>query len=833
MRGMLVSGSFLGTSWLEKRSRRIPKSENSKLNLVDIQKLKHHQGNQAQHPSARSGGVFSPASPGIPSGNQRVYSTQGTRLLRRIAVDDLPVRHHEYMSEVGSEESLRSFTVRQEVSVSTNQDIILAFRKRTRVLHSLAGRRSSPRLIVAGVSHLGPKKTSKIFSDIQKGPPIRERAISIIRSRRTKLAFVVLALGLIGFGAISFVMHGLRIKGDVLGMSTEGVDRLQAAVVSMKQKDFDGSGMNFEYAATSFADASAKIEELNGSIVELTRFIPGASKLASGKYLVSAGEHIALAGKSLNRAVSEAWDTRENPEGAPVLAIFQSAKKSVEEALGEMRLAEEDLGRVDASDVPEEKRAQFVELKEKLPKVIGLMELFLDHSVVLHELLGGNGPRKYLFLFQNNQEARATGGFIGTYGLLDITPEGRVRKLLIDGIFNPDGQFSQNIVPPEPLQKATGGWTLHDSNWFPDFPTSARKAIIFYEKTGGPTVDGVITLTPVVIQKLLETTGPVTLDEYGVTLDSDNFMALVQDQVEFKYDKELNKPKQILADLAPVLLDRVAGVSNEAEARKILGVMEESLREKHILLYSQNENIQKMIQAAGWSGEIIQSSGDYLSVINTNISGYKTDGVIDETIEHEARIGNDGSVVDTVTITRRHNGGNTPYDFWNRVNADYMRVYVPKGSQLLSAQGQTRETVKPPLDYDALHFVRDSDVLDEEKGVVIDEESGTRIYTQADKTVFANWVYVSPQETVTVKYSYRLPFLVRPLVEDSPSAGSYSIIFQKQSGSVGSRLKSILLYPEQFTSLWQTPNSLVRHGSGVRLETELRSDSFYGIVLGR
>ena len=42
----------------------------------------------------------------------------------------------------------------------------------------------------------------------------------------------------------------------------------------------------------------------------------------------------------------------------------------------------------------------------------------------------------------------------------------------------------------------------------------------------------------------------------------------------------------------------------------------------------------------------------------------------------------------------------------------------------------------------------------------IDEESGTKIYGENRKTVFANWVYVSPGETVELKYKYLLPFQV-------------------------------------------------------------------------
>jgi len=184
------------------------------------------------------------------------------------------------------------------------------------------------------------------------------------------------------------------------------------------------------------------------------------------------------------------------------LKIFQDSNKNFQEILNLIIDTRKDLEMVNVDDIPEEQRAQFVELKSKLPQMETYVREFLDNSQIFTDILGGNGPRKYLFLFQNNQEMRATGGFIGSYGVLDIF-NGRINKFFIDGIFNPDGQLREKIIPPTPIQKISAAWSLHDSNWFPDFPVSAEKAIWFYEKTGGPTVDGIITMTPDVMKNCL------------------------------------------------------------------------------------------------------------------------------------------------------------------------------------------------------------------------------------------------------------------------------------------------------------------------------------------
>ena len=631
--------------------------------------------------------------------------------------------------------------------------------------------------------------------------------------RKMALSFasltVVLAAAILG---ISYVGRGIGVKGDVINASQDGYSELQAAVQGIMSKNLQASAQDFDDAYEKFSKASADLDQMGGVIIQASRFVPMASKLSSGKNAVEAGKHIAAAGKALNDVAKEALLVK-NPDGDDIarqvslLDSFRRTEQSIAVAKDELGAAQKNIDRIDIEDLPEEKREQFSQLKEKLPIMLSFMDGIINNSNIFTDLLGGNGPRKYLFLFQNNAEMRATGGFIGSYGLLDIS-QGKIRKFFIDGIFNPDGQLTDKVVPPVPIQKISGAWSLHDSNWFPDFPVSAKEAINFYERTGGPTVDGIITMTPTVIQKLLAITGPIEMPEYGTTLTAENFIEATQYEVEVDYDKKENKPKKILSDLAPLLLDRLLGTSDPRLLSRAMGAVSEGLGEKHILLYSSNKDLEQIISKQGWSGEVLSASKDYLSVINTNINGYKTDSVVSEKIAHSAAIQDDGSVIDTVSITRTHNGGNSPYEWWNKVNADYMRVYVPLGSELISVSGQTREQVHPPLDYDALGFERDPLVQKEEESIAVDSQSGTRVYSDAGKTVFGNWVYVSPGESVTVTYTYLLPFkLFQVTRSDVSQADSYSLVAQKQSGSRGSDFDFTLSYPKSYEGRWYFPEN--------------------------
>ncbi len=614
-----------------------------------------------------------------------------------------------------------------------------------------------------------------------------------------------------------------------LQASNSGYEHIVEAAHAFQSKNFDIARSQFEQADQQFRVADRALTVFPGFILDTIRYIPGLSKPASGRNAVLALGHIARVGSKLSVLAKKVTDVDTERKDMPVslLERLDMVQEPLSYSIVELEQAKILLDRVNILDIPSERRQKFLEAREMFPVVLGALQTLHEREQVFAELLGKNGPRKYLFLFQNNHELRATGGFIGTYALLSVH-NGVLENFFVDGIFNPDGHLKENIVPPQPIQKISAGWSLHDSNWYPDFPTSAEKAIFFYEKTGGPTVDGVVTVTPTVMQRLLSVLGPIDLPAYGVTIDSENFISIVQEQVEEKYDKEENNPKKILSDLSLEVFSRMAKIVDYRQLVQVAEILVQGLDEKHVLLYARHKETEAMIEQAGWSGKLLDTEKNFLSVVHSNINGYKTDGVIEESLSHQSDIAADGSITDTLIIERRHTGGRTPYEWWNKVNADYLRVYVPLGSELLSVKGTTWEFPHPPLDYDALGFRRDDLVESLENNERIHEASGTRIGEENGKTVFGSWVYVSPGESVTVELKYRLPWNFEIEKLRQGGAERFSILYQKQSGTIGSKLKSEIAYPERWESVWQTGGDLVPYGRRVVFEGNLKTDQFVG-----
>ncbi len=641
--------------------------------------------------------------------------------------------------------------------------------------------------------------------------------------------------------------QGMIAKQEVMSNSLSAYQNLLEAKTSLQNADWQKAGQDFAFAHNDFSQAYAQVKDLGGLVLDILGKLPGGNGLSSGAHLIKVGEHLTSGGHLLVSALNDLslvnfFEMTKIPQEADLAdysaeslisdrqasltdSIVQS-RQQLEQALLEVRSAIQEAEKVEVRSLPAEIQDKVAMLKQDLPKLEGLLVQAFDFSGALLEILGHQNPRQYLLVFQNNSELRATGGFVGTYGLLQFD-QGRIRKLLVDGVYNIDGQLHEKVIPPQPIQKISTAWSMHDANWFPDFPTSAEKIQWFYEKAGGVTTDGVWAVTPVLIERLLELTGPIAMPEYQVELDSNNFTELMQYKVEVDYDKRLNRPKKILADFTPLFLNALANLSLE-DKTKAIEIIFEALEQKQILFYFNDPELEKLVVEQGWSGQLQTTQGDYLSVVSSNINGYKTDRMIDESIDLVSEIQSDGSIINTLTITREHLGGGEEYDWWNRVNSNYLRVYLPKGSQLISARGHTIEAHSPPIDYQENGFRADGLVSQIEANMRTDPKTGTHIFEENNKTVFGNWVYVSPGRKVVVTYQYRLPFKIG--LTELPK--SYSILIQKQAGSLGSNLEYQLVYPPELSLAWAYPEELDFSNQRVDYRSDLSVDRFLGMTFG-
>jgi len=687
-----------------------------------------------------------------------------------------------------------------------------------------------PEKVIVSKQYALPRQPSRELNSTSS-EKMRLGTFSLITGwqRRLLLFITICLLIVVPFFGMSIYKRASDAKGSVLGITSAAYESLQQAGSMASAADFLMANENFQEATEGFIAAQAELEQAGGSLLTITKLLPG--KVKSAQYLLSAGKNVSEAGADITDVISNIDSLKLDPfknGGTSLTEFLIIIRDGLSPALSKLEQAADDLAQVRPEDLPDEYRDSMRAVQEAVPSLQQGFNSFYTVADVMLEVLGHERPKRYLIIFQNSRELRPTGGFIGSLALVDIY-RGSIENLEVPGggIYDLAGQLNEKLIAPKPLWLVNPHWNIQDSNWFPDYPTSAQKLMWFFERTGGASVDGVIALTPAVIENLMRNVGAINMQElYGVTVDHTNFVREAQYWAEVTYDREENMPKKFIGDLLPLLLDKVFSPQTD----QLLGVSQtfyRALIEKDLLLYFTDPAVEAKVAAFAGDGSMMAAEQDYLAVVNTNIAGGKTDHVVDQFIGHEAQIAADGSVTVTTTVTRSHTGNEL--DRWEKVaNVSYLRFYVPLGSELLSAEGfdeilPTR-FLQPDLD-----AVEDADLVTIEKGSTIDEESGVRTTAEFGKTVYGNWVSIDPGEIQQVRLQYRLPFSL-DIGGVFGKADAYSLFVQKQPGAQNVYLSSTVTIDPAYEVVWNLPGTeLIEHG--VEYLADLSTDQFYGVVI--
>jgi len=638
------------------------------------------------------------------------------------------------------------------------------------------------------------------------------------------------------------------VKGRVLGASESAVGDLISAGKSAAGLNFGRAGQGFENASSNFLSAQNELKEINGLIFTLASIMPDKNMqlAAAGKNILRAGESSANAGQNLSLAMESLFNYKENSADN----ILENLTFYGHNAITNLDELIKALSQINSDVIPEDYQKQFILLKQKTDELNRGLKEFISLADSLKDFLGVSTDKRYLLVFQNNSELRASGGFIGSFALIDFS-KGEIKNIEVPGggSYDTEAGFLKKIKAPEPLSLVRADWHFWDANWWPDWPTSARKLAWFYENSDGSTVDGVISFTPTVIENLLRIIGPVDLKEkYGLVIDADNFWLETQKLAEQKPDVT-KEPKKIIGDLMNKIIEELPKRLTKNNLVPLFKIMEESLSGKNILFYFTDENLQAKADDLGWSGRIKDTSGDYLNVINTNIAGGKSDRKIKQEIIHQVKIQPDGSIIDNLTIRRVHEAIKRE-PFSGVRNVDWLRVYVPLGSTLLEASG-FKPVDKIFFEKEIAGLADDPDVLAGEGQAQTDEPSGTKIYNELNKTVFANWSQLDPGKTIEINIKYKLPFkltdkkqpasqeFMNQLIEkagavlnpEQKNLYSYSLLVQKQPGMNSSAIKSELELSDGFKSIWKYPADLGGEGNGWSETENLNQDKIMGIMI--
>jgi hypothetical protein len=444
-----------------------------------------------------------------------------------------------------------------------------------------------------------------------------------------------------------------------------------------------------------------------------------------------------------------------------------------------------DLSNIDATKYPEDFRGVAIrdqivslqtvasQLAQKSPKFKGLFEQ-------LPTLIGVGAPQKYLVLMANSTELRMGGGFT-TYAIVVELNNGipKIVKAVDTYMIDVDSFALENRnVPPfmRNYLRVNRLYARDALSVYPDFKDGADLFVNRYWNLHPgsavigtlPAVDGVIQVNTHLAEELLRVLGPVDVTGRAFLTDAGTYKGF--SDTEFNADNviynlesiansqlsEIAGRKDIIQFLMESMLNKTLNAKTENLAA-LAGTFLESLGSKDLIVYSFNEEAQVALEDLGYAGRVVApktNTQDYLFVVHSNFGAGKRDWIVSRDTIKETYV-KDGKNYSKVTITTTNpKAPDWWHSSWLYTYKDYMRLYVPKGSKLVSAvasDGSELNAQQTSYEY-------------------LDTDYPGLEYIEANF-----WVDEGKVTTVTVEYE--LP--------DTIDMDNYSLLVQKQSGTHG------------------------------------------------
>jgi hypothetical protein len=605
-------------------------------------------------------------------------------------------------------------------------------------------------------------------------------------------------LGTLGVLGLVLLVGGIRYSGLVRdGLALRDSMNRLAADVKAIGPDFDRTGLN--RLQTDLDDVERRlgpVRDIVGSdpLVALLRAAPptgdqvrGADHLlAAATDLTQAGDHGLLVARRYVQ-IREAGRQETGSVMADLVSLMASSRDQVIDISDAIKAARGELDAMPGGLVSQLADARNLVQKE-LERIQPALDSYARVQDQLPDMLGMNGPRRYLVLAEDPAELRPSGGFIGTYGLVTFD-QGRITErkfqntLILD--FAPGPPY---VEPPPGLKGHLLGtqfsWQLADAGWSPDFPTAAQKALELYTvESGDGKIDGVIALDTYGIDLLLGVTGPITVPEYGVTVQPGQTTLTALANTRQSSDPGVDR-KAFLDAFGGELLDAMMGTPT-AKWPDLLDALHAGASQRHLMAWTKNASAQGLVAWAGWDGAVRQDSGDYVQAADANVAPTsKYNLVTQRSLDLKADIDAVGNAHDTLTLNWDNRADEPeaaalrqlPYTGTNGMLGNYLRVLTPERSRLQSVSG----------------------------GRLVPLSGVEEISEEAGRTSYGIFLLEPPGPTsATISWVSPYP------VDTNDTTGLYRLTVQKEAGRPAEPLSVTVTVPEGATILETSPGMAV------------------------
>jgi len=429
---------------------------------------------------------------------------------------------------------------------------------------------------------------------------------------------------------------------------------------------------------------------------------------------------------------------------------------------------------------------------------------------LLPEMLGLDGKRReYLVLFQNETELRATGGFIGSYGILSFQG-GKLLNFDVKDIYEADGQLKGHVEPPAEIKTYLGeaNWFMRDANWNPNFTKASGDIQWFLDKEINRKVDGVFGINLAVAKSIVGVIGEVNVPDFKEKITKENLYEQAEFYSENKFFPGSTQKASFLGSLGKQLFENIKEL-NAKEQLNLAVVLIDLLEKNEIQLAFNNKEAAKTTADLSWNGGIYNGKcsqencfSDYLFVVESNLGVNKANYFLYRNIEQVVDIN-----VNFVSRVLKINYENTAKDnnFPGGDYKNYLRVYLPTDvnlSQISLIDGNNSSLKK----------VYTSDELR------ISEVGGKK------EVGFLVTVPVLNKKTVEIRYSSKNNL--------SGDKFSYLNYVQKQSGFGDTGLVTLVSFPLDWQPSQVEPQASMVGGK-LLFNQKLDKDIKMGVELGK
>ena len=543
------------------------------------------------------------------------------------------------------------------------------------------------------------------------------------------IAFGVMAVLLVVGGAVGFFGYTKvrALKGRADELKVAGKDAYDAI-----------KSQNLVLAATKMDDLKVKMDAFDSEYKTLAwvTAIPFVnSYYKDGQHGITAGYAGLDAGQTLIKAVEPYADVlgfkgqgsfsggSAEERIVKIIETLDKVTPSLDAVTKDLDIVSTQLSMIDEKRYPEEFKGM------KLRSLIGQAKTYTSGAVqaitqakpiiqVLPEVAGGKTRKKYLVLFQNSGELRATGGFMTGYAILNVD-KGKVEAEASGDIYDLDAKFKNKSPIPAILKKfltTETKFNLRDMNLSPDFKSSMDLFYQSYQKVPGQpnNIDGIIGVDTHFLESLVKVLGPVEVPGFG-TFTAETDPQCGCPQIIYALSEIVDRPtnyikvnrKGILGPMMKAILAKAYGAPKQIWP-DLFGTGWKNVEGKHIQVYFFDKTAQAAAEAVDAAGRIVKTpdATDYITIIDTNLAGAKSNFFIEQEVEHQVELPANGVIKHQVTVMYKN-----PFKASNcnleagqlclngKLN-DWVRFYLPTGAKLGDARGFDEGSVKESEDLD-------------------------------------------------------------------------------------------------------------------------------------